>query len=304
MENYVMSQIIIAQRSVPLALQPRSRLIRLIRWPAALGAALACASPLTTASAADLPPLPSKAAPAPSTYNWTGCYVGANAGVGTGGSNFTSTVGSGSHLLEANGDPALVGANGTGSNNSTGFAGGGQAGCNWQSGTVVFGLEGDFDYLHSNSQFTNNFNTLSDGVTPFNVSQSLTTDYFATIRPRIGIASDRNLAYITGGAAFSHASYTQTYADSFVPGASSAIASSGSGTATGSKSLVGWTAGAGWEHAWADHWTFKLEYLYASFPGGLAGSGVITDGQGKSNPLSGTADLAIQMLRAGVNYKF
>jgi outer membrane immunogenic protein len=232
-------------------------------------------------------------------YSWSGCYVGANAGAGGSGSNFTSSVGSGSHL--SNADAALVGGNGTGSNNDTGFTGGGQAGCNWQSGTIVFGVEGDFDYFHSNPQFINNTNVLSDGVTPFTASQSLTTDFFATVRPRIGIAADRNLAYITGGAAFSRASYTQNYGD--VP-SGGAITSAGSGTATGSKSLVGWTAGAGWEHAWADHWTFKLEYLYASFPGGVTASGAITDAAGGTNPLHGSADLTIQMLRAGVNYKF
>ena len=283
-----MSQIIVPGRSVVPALQPRSRLNRL---PAAFAAALAVASPLTAARAADLP---MKAASAgPSAYNWGGCYIGLNAGAGASGINVTSSVGTGTHLVDA--DAALVGGDGTGSNNATGFLGGGQAGCNWQSGTIVYGLEGDLDYFHSNPQFINGANTLSDGVTPFTMSQSLRTDFFATVRPRIGIAADRNLAYITGGAAFSHASYTQSYSDGGAP--------AGTGTVTGSKSLVGWTVGAGWEHAFADHWTFKLEYLYASFPTTNA-SGAIADSAGGTNPLHGSADLAVQSLRAGVNYKF
>ena len=61
--------------------------------------------------------------------------------------------------------------------NATNFLGGGQAGCNWQSGTLVYGLEGDFDYFHSNPQFINGTDTLTDGVTPFTVTQSLTTNY-------------------------------------------------------------------------------------------------------------------------------
>jgi outer membrane immunogenic protein len=290
-----MFQITVAGRSVAPAVRPRSRLNLM---PAVLGATLVFTLPLTAASAADLP-TKAAAAPAPSTYNWGGCYLGLNAGVGGSGSNFTSSVGAGSHLSDA--DAASAGANGTGSNNATGFAGGGQAGCNWQSGTIVFGLEGDFDYLHSNPQFINGTNTLSDGVTPFTVSQSLTTDFFATVRPRIGIAADRNLAYLTGGAAFSHVSYTQNYGD--IP-SGGAVTSPGSGAVTGSKSLVGWTAGAGWEHAWADHWTFKIEYLYASFSGGIGVSGAITDTAGGANPLHGSADLTVQTLRAGVNYKF
>ena len=80
-------------------------------------------------------------------------------------------------------------------------------------------------------------------------------------------------------------------------------AGAGAGTATGSKSLIGWTIGAGWEHAFADHWTFKFEYLYAGFPTTSA-SGVIADPAGGTNPLHGSADLVVQSLRAGVNYKF
>jgi len=232
-------------------------------------------------------------APATPIYNWSGCYVGINAGAGGAGSDFTTTVGNGTHLLPA--DAALVSNSGTGSANATGFLGGGQAGCNWQSGLIVYGLEGDFDYFHSQPSFSNNTNTLSDGVTPFAVTQSLTTDFFATVRPRIGVAADRNLAYITGGAAFTHVSYAQSYVDGAVP--------PGAGNATASKSLVGWTIGAGWEHAWTNNWTFKLEYLFASFPTTNA-FGAIADGTGGTNPLQGSANLTVQTVRAGVNYKF
>ena len=75
------------------------------------------------------------------------------------------------------------------------------------------------------------------------------------------------------------------------------------GTATASRSLVGWTAGAGWEYAFADHWTVKAEYLFASFPTTSA-TGLITGPGGTSNTLHGSTDLVIQLVRAGVNFKF
>ena len=127
--------------------------------------ALACGS--RAAIAADMP---LKAAEAPA-YRWSGCYAGINLGGGASGTNFTSTVDPGTHLLGA--DPALVAADGSGGANADGLLAGGQAGCNWQTGTFVAGLEGDFDYFHSNPNFSNNTNTLSDGVTPFTISQSL-----------------------------------------------------------------------------------------------------------------------------------
>ena len=140
--------------------------------------------------------MPLKAPEAPA-YQWSGCYVGLNLGGGASGTNFTTTVGPGTHLLDP--DPAVVAGSGGGGKNADGPLAGGQVGCNWQSGTLVLGLEGDFDYFHSTPGFSNNTNTLSDGVTPFTISQSLTTNYLATVRPRIGIGADRNLAYITGG---------------------------------------------------------------------------------------------------------
>jgi opacity protein-like surface antigen len=48
---------------------------------------------------------------------------------------------------------------------------------------------------------------------------------------------------------------------------------------------------------------FKLEYLFASFPTRNA-AGAIADSTGGTNPLHGSADLAIQTVRAGVNFKF
>jgi outer membrane immunogenic protein len=243
----------------------------------------------TAATAADLP----VKAPEPPAYQWSGCYVGLNLGGGTSGTNFSSTVDPGTHLSAA--DAAVVAGSGGGGANADGLIAGGQAGCNWQTGTLVLGLEGDLDYFHSNPGFSNNTNTLSDGITPFTISQSLTTDFLATVRPRIGIAADRNLAYITGGAAFTHVSYTESYVDGLAP--------PGVGTATASRYLAGWTAGAGWEYALSEHWTARVEYLYAGFPK-ISALGAITDAGGGTNPLHGSSDLVVQLIRAGVNFKF
>lgn len=248
---------------------------------------------IRAAKAADLPMnMPSKAAAAP-VFNWTGCYVGANVGGGASGSVFSPAVDPGTHLLGP--DPAVVAGNGINSHGEDGLLAGGQVGCNYQSGLLVAGLEGDFDYFHSNPWFTNNTLTLSDGMTPFAITQSATTNYLATIRPRIGIAADRNLAYLTAGVAFTRVSYLESYSDGGAP--------AGAGTAAASKSLVGWVAGAGWEYAMTDHWIFRTEYLYAGFSK-VNAVGVITDAGGGANTLRGSSDLTIQVLRAGVNYKF
>jgi outer membrane immunogenic protein len=263
---------------------PRARSIALAAYLFVATGPLACGVDL--AAAADMP---TKAAAAP-VYQWSGCYVGLNGGGGAGSSNFTTTVGPGTYLVGT--DPGTVSNDGTGSANISDFLGGGQAGCNWQSGTIVAGFEGDLDYFHSNANFFNNTDTLT-AATPFVVGQSVTTDYLATLRPRIGIAADRNFAYITGGAAFTTANYTESYAD----------AAGGAGGASASKFLTGWTAGAGWEYALSEHWLIRFEYLLAAFPTTSA-TGVITGPAATSNPLHGSADLVIQVARAGMNFKF
>ncbi len=253
-------------------------------------AAIAFAGPAGMASAADLP---MKAASQPSVYQWAGCYVGANVGGGGSASNFTMGIDPGTHL--GGPDIASVVGNGLNSHGEDGPLAGGQIGCNYQSGLLVAGIEGDFDYFHSNPWFTNNTLTLSDGVTPATLTQSNNVNYFATIRPRIGIAADRNLAYLTAGVAFSHINYVESYSDGATP--------AGVGTAAASKSVVGWVAGVGWEHAVTDHWIFRAEYLFADFSK-VNAVGAITDTGGGFNTLHGSNDLIIQALRAGVNYKF
>jgi outer membrane immunogenic protein len=252
-----------------------------------VGVALAGTLVTGSALAADMP---MKAPEAPA-YQWGGCYLGVNVGGGASGTNFGSVVDPGTYL--AAGDAATVAGSGGGGANADGILAGAQAGCNFQSGTLVYGLEGDFDYFHTDPQFNNNTNTLANG-NAFAIAQSLTTNFLATVRPRIGIAADRNLAYITGGAAFTSVSYTTSYVDANTP--------PGTGTASASRALVGWTAGAGWEYAWTDHWTVRAEYLLASFPTTNA-LGTIA-GAGGTNTLHGSTDLVIQLVRAGVNFKF
>ncbi len=241
------------------------------------------------AMAADMP---MKAAAAAPVFHWTGCYVGINGGGAASGSDFTSRVDPGTHLVDP-ADLATVNAFGTGSANDLGFIGGGQVGCNFQTGAFVAGIEGDWDYFGSKPTFNNPNGTLTTGDT-VSITQSLKTSSLATIRPRLGIVSDRTLIYVTGGAAFAKVSYTQNYADTL----NNAV-----GTATGSTTLVGWTVGAGWEWAWTDHVTVKTEYLFARFPTTNALGGIL-DTAGGANVLHGSSDLTIQTARLGLNYRF
>src|SRR5450631_2575773 len=126
-----------------------------------------------SAFAADLSVAPLYKAPpvvAPTAYNWSGFYVGANGGGAWGTSNWDSTGGF----------------------NLSGGVIGGTAGVNWQLGHAVLGLEGDVDW--SNLKGSSTSTLCPAGCTTSN-------DWLATVRGRAGYAFDRFLPYVTGGLA-------------------------------------------------------------------------------------------------------
>lgn len=201
-----------------------------------LGAVSVVALGAINAQAADLPPPPAAyvappaaPAPAPAPMDWSGGYIGLNAGVA-----FLDDS------LTVSGGGALASKDET----DTGFTGGLQIGWNYQSGDWVFGVEGDINYLDVGSDLT--FAGKGAGT------YSADYDWFATIRARTGFASGDSLFYVTGGVAFLGAEFKIADAGGFTP-------------TSKDKTLTGWTIGGGVEHMFDPNWSAKLEYLFASF---------------------------------------
>ncbi|MBV8791254.1 MAG: porin family protein [Pseudolabrys sp.] len=126
-----------------------------------------------SANAADMArrAMPTKA-PVYSTYNWSGAYIGLNAGGGFGRSSF-------------DGVPT------TGGFNVSGALVGGQLGYNWQFGQTVLGLETDIDW-----------SSIRGSAACGAFSCQTRNDWIGTTRGRIGYAFNRFLPYVTGGAAY------------------------------------------------------------------------------------------------------
>jgi outer membrane immunogenic protein len=123
------------------------------------------------AHAADLGRQPiTKAPPYLAPYhNWTGLYVGVNAGGGWGDATWTGV---------------------SGNFDTSGGLVGGTLGYNWQFGQTVLGLEGDINWS----------DIRGSGVCAFGCQTQ--NNWFGTVRGRIGYAWDRFLPYVTGGLAF------------------------------------------------------------------------------------------------------
>ncbi len=183
------------------------------------------------AQAADLPmkAMP-YAAPAP-VFSWTGCYIGVHAGAGV--------------LLDRGFEDSRLN---TLDRHGVGGLAGGQAGCNYQTGMLVLGIEGEGFW--SGMKITRDDfsgNTLETTGIIKNKS-----DY--DIAARFGIAVDRALIYGKAGwAAGRFAWNTANIGCEFCT------------IIQGNSTLDGLLVGFGLEYAFTNNWTVKFEYDYMGF---------------------------------------
>jgi len=272
-----------------------------------LAAALAATTIAGSAFAADLPSrkvAPAYIAPVP-VFTWTGFYVGVNLGYGFGGDSNLH----GADFYLGNYPGTIPGLNTafTGAGSLNGILGGGQAGFNYQMGSLVVGIEADIQGAGlktstSGGPFPGN---PALGFIPFftNYASSQKVDWFGTLRGRLGFGLDRALLYVTGGLAYGDVKNSLVYVANF-PGVAGAIFV---GNSSAVSSRLGWTAGAGVEYAITNNWTVKGEYLYTdlgtSSVSTLTAFGPPIPVQPLFNPTV-TRKTAFHTVRAGINYKF
>ena len=248
----------------------------------------------TPAFAADMalkaPPIP------PQIYSWSGCYVGGTVGGAFGRSSYSGNPTGDFRTPEPIGEPSIIpnlSAITTGALDPSSVIGGGEIGCNWQINSVVIGLEGDFGgwNLSRSSVLTGPGDPEAPGTT-LTAATSESSHWLATIRPRVGIARNNWLFYITGGVAFTNATFSQSV---LFEASSTSMAGSVTGT------LTGWTAGAGVEYGITPNWLLKAEYLYVGFP-----SQNLTEINPAFPTFTATASnrLSASIVRVGLDYKF
>lgn len=161
----------------------------------------------------------------------------------------------------------------------------------------MLGIEGDFDALSTRPSITGTGVLQTVGGDSFSITNSVKSDWLATVRGRAGFAVDRSLIYVTGGAAFSRLHYSQVYTDTLLDGA---------GGFNVSQTKTGWTIGAGWEYAFTNNWSIKTEYPHMRFSS-FGATGLITDnaaGGANSNVRHGAVREDIDIARVGLNYRF
>lgn len=283
---------------------------------------------VVSASSADLGRRPVYKAPPPPlpvVYNWSGFYVGLNAGGTWAAGDACNTLSPSAWDIgfpHGNGSQtaahlAAISTAGTGcqsNSNNAGFIGGGQIGYNWQFTNWVFGVETDIQGIsHSNSgdSFTNVVAVGS--ADPSNYIASLSADkrvdWLGTLRGRLGVlATPTALIYVTGGLAYggvkTDASINIVNDVYNIP--SHTIAGGGSGSASETK--AGWTVGGGLEWMFAPQWSVKAEYLYYDLGSQDSNYTILVhdNASGLNAEFAGhaSADFKGHIARAGINYHF
>jgi outer membrane immunogenic protein len=270
---------------------------------------------MASGHAADLRTPIVKAPPAPvaTAYNWSGFYIGANAGGVWGRANVDDYNGVlfPPFVTTAPGIPILVilGQNGTlagATATKSSWLAGGQVGYNWQVNQFLLGIEGDADATGLRASGIATATRFAGTPTVQTVSAAFSADthWMASLRLRAGVTFDRALLYVTGGGAA--AGFDLTTAVTVVNGPgitipAGAFAAAGPG---GSSTRLGWTVGGGIEWAFDQAWSVAAEYRHSDF-GRVSSGFIIPDGLGGAlatgaNNVRLTTDQATLRL----NYRF
>lgn len=215
----------------------------------------------------------SAASPAP--FAWTGCYLGVNVGYGwaptkwnDNGIQFTS-------------------------HSANGVIGGGQFGCDYQSGAWVFGIQGMVDAAGMKGSGAN---LLLDPAGA--VIDSTNISSFATLTGRFGYTVEpTTLLYVKGGAAWVRSSFRECCEPTVVIFDFLGPLNDGIADVT----RTGWTIGAGLERMFAPNWSAFVEYGYI----GLGSSSVrFSPINSSPGPFIYHIDQNVHTVLLGLNYRF
>jgi outer membrane immunogenic protein len=262
-------------------------------------------------------------APSAAAYDWTGCYIGANAGW-VGSRDHDSLAPSGSYLNPPGVDapPNFFATGDFASNiaalthsytiNGSGALIGEQIGCNKQTGQYVFGAEFDAQWTSLKSSVNTSYAASPDPGNPIFITNPHTEqassrlEGLLTFRGRAGYAWDRLLLYVTGGLAVGEIKSQTTIAFA-ATGAPTALYDGAIHVDSTTADRAGWVVGGGAEYAFAPHWSVKAELLYIDFGTVSLNSPLIAAtapfALGKGYSWSTKIGERDDVARIGVNYK-
>lgn len=197
---------------------------------------------------------------------------------------------------------------------ASGINGGLHVGYNFQPSAIVIGLEGDYDWSGMDGSGSGLISpkdgTLRPGQTldetPQNLRVSSSFDYLASLRGRLGYATDQFLIYGTVGVAWTGYSGSATSPEGEAD-PRDGDPSNESGTYSWSDDRVGWVAGGGIEMRVTENVSIRFEALHYDF-------GTMTIGHnddleefgeeaGNIEGIFGKQDISVNQVRIGASYR-
>ena len=229
--------------------------------------------------------------------DWTGPYVGVQAGYGTGSSDSDVAL-SGAWTSESQGLRDYVTSTFADSRKPEGFNFGGQLGYNYQTaGNFVLGAEADFTILNADDgRSTGLVPTTPFPSLSYNFGNGVDAKHMFSLRARAGVAMEKTLIYASGGWAWTKAEFAAT------------MSSNGGYNKAGGtkKTLDGFIIGGGVEHKFSDTVSARLDYAYTDqggtsyVTGYLPGSTFVTPAYTETL----RQDLDMHLIRVGLNFHF
>jgi outer membrane immunogenic protein len=249
----------------------------------------------------------------PSSFNWTGLYIGGHFGQGWQSTSIDDPFSVGVVFSSVSAEPIRTFY-------PRNFLGGAQVGWNYQVAHLVVGNEisislADLKGGRSDSLFISGTPAPGETITTMETRiWDSRTNWLGTATARFGYAWDRLLAYTKGGIAVSRNRYD--FVDNTSGTTTGLFPSSTAATNAqiGFDTRIGWTVGAGLEWGLSPKWSVMAEYDYMDFgskPVATFGTftatctGACTAFPSVSSTFLVTPiELRIQTVRFGLNYRF
>jgi len=247
-------------------------------------------------------------AQAPAVANWSGFYLGANAGMGWGEGQFDALSGllfpgyNDNISIEDALIPAGAGTFPAAKGSDSAFVGGGQIGYSWQIDQIVFGLEGDLMATDlTNSASTTAARTVGGRTQTVTGFYAAEFGWLGSVRGKVGIANGNFLYYATGGLAFAEAELHTRFS---VVNAAGNTPLTGGNSASDVSDRVGWTAGVGAEWAFTGGWSLGAEYRHTSLGDQMFNFGDVDPSLASQPDLKTKVPLELDQVVLKVNYRF
>ena len=181
-------------------------------------------------------------------------------------------------------------ASGSNSASAGGWLAGAQAGYNWQSASLVYGIESDIAGLGLKN--TTNTSLLGNIVPAPTTTTTSSIDWYGTVRGRLGWATGPAMFYGTGGLAYGGTSLNSTVVDTFY---STTLNSQSSSVKTG------WVVGAGLDYLLRPNLILNFSYQYVDL-GRTSLAGTTAGNTGLSQSIY--ARDQFQVVSVGLSWRF